>query len=662
MAGTKKMRKTIIQITIKCFFAVCLLAAAFFLSIEIGREEWIRTSRPYPYFDFYDYKIDELLEFDYPKMREILSKYDVDLLVENSVFKDGTEQIYYIGSDEALKEFSEFTGIKEGKYSAVIGEAYAVVFCGWDEITDLPEGYHSELLFVSKYDVRKTIPADVVKSFGAGDFLGKRTDTKAAFEKEMTLTFVIFMLIIVIFDIYELFYEIKQSSIEILLGGGTSGTFLKKILPFNLSTLGAFVGLNFISKEIWNIMVPWSLLGICYTVILVADVVMNIVVPRLNWKKALSEDKESWMLLTFSKMLHIVFLIVFVFLMTSNVSVYHEYKNALKHDDFYTYFKNYGTIWCSDDKDDYCSQFDIGRGKNNADMAYFDLMEAGKKVALISTGFVENSFVINDKALDYVKTQNRSIREIKFEKDKYYVLYPSTKVKEETNKIFDFHWIFDGDIIEMIYSGNVELPMARGAMFVDYFADDDWSKAPILCVDLQSSGVLRPKNMFGPDDEVSFYTHMSFLIELEGTQKVAGKTGRLIGVESLYQQYKESIRPYENAFRSLLTLLCVIGVLMIIVLTRLMKLEFMMSQDVYINRKLMGESFLKRYGRFVLVSAVISIIGVVFTLYVFDDPNVTEFAVKTGLACFVVEVIIQLFLAVKLERESLSKIIKGGIV
>ena len=653
------MKKSVFQLIIKCFFAVCLLVAAFFLSIEIGEAEWLFET-PYPYYEIFDTAYEEINDFDYQAINHIFSEYNAEVMIRDCHWENGECQYTYIGSQKVLNKFSDFTGIKEGKYITFLGGNSNVSFYNWDDMPDISSWTTTRLLFVSDKDVRKTVPASVVKSFGIGDFKGKLLDIKANFTHIMATTFAVLTAFIIVFDIYQLFYELKESTVELLLGGGTSGVFFKKVLPYNATMITAFIGLNYIANAVWRIMVPWKILVISYTIILIIDIIMCVVVPRLNWKKSLSNNETSWLLLTYSKMLHVVIMIVLIALLAANMNIYHEYKNARSHIEFYKYFKDYGSLKPSDEKEDYWYSLDLGTGINNADIAYIDILAGGKDVALIHNVIDKNVIEINSKTLEYVKSQNNSIESMNFEPENIYLLYPNIN---EYNRLFNgerYVPFKKGELVEIQYSGRVVLPITSGPMFVDYFADEDWSKTPILIVNLQSAETLSKEIGMSISEEIAGAWNGSFLVKMGNDENVSGKSGRMILLNNIYDQYFDCIRPYVNKFRSLIVLVSVIGVLAIIIVARLMKLEFMMKLDLYINRKLVGEPFVKRYGRFVLGSALISILGIWFALRIYAYELDLKIAILTGMACFTTEVIIQFILAARLERESLAKLVKGG--
>lgn len=631
---------------IRYLLAVLLIS----LGILISGELTIKTL-------FYENPYDNVSVYDYTGDAEYFLQLEADAkemgvsIVLTTWQNSGSYMKFIVyGSEDALSEYQEMSGIEEGSYISLLSDSIYVYEYPISEFVADEDGSFVNIYFVSKDEAKRILPAQWILDHGFDDITGSNTNLRMQAAKNVGGVWLIIVVSLSLFSYYDCISQKKRFFVMVSLGDSIGRIVIRNIVC-DACIYGVifFAGKSFAARYVYlptNVIPLW----LVFIVLNIGNILVHFSLFGYSFKEAFSKNISAKEL-GVSYTMRLITLITLIVLCNANVSMIKEYIGVTEHESFYRYYS------------DYCQ---LTSNYGASDYTYLTMTDVGRTSLFMNDNDIENGgthpvVYLNKGSADWLMSEYPSLK-LSMEAD-VCVLYPSTigdleKLKTQVGvSSFETGETYNYEYVQ--YNISIEDPGNSGFSTLTM----EWAENPVLVIDYRenmagySTGVYSESGM--PDK-----FRNCFIVDASGYDVEDGvltlDEGISFNANLLWQQYVNDIAPYKVGFIWETVLLCVMAALEICVLLRSVRLEFEVNASKYVIKRILGDTIPQTYADLFLFTALQCLSGALLSKLILTNGAMWKFCFGIGAAAFVCETVLILISVVYMEHVNFQKILKGG--
>ncbi len=592
-------------------------------------------------------------------------KHDVDFfVVDQDIHSSYETETTIYGTKGALQHLASM-GIKEGKHQSLFfGEA--VVHCeAFKDVKNITK--FDTYYFVgdeAKLEDIRSFKADLIDQYSGGfpKLMGSERET---WLNLLSVWGIIFGLMLMA-TLYSILYYRKETMVRIILGESLTRLFAKNTFVDTACFSVLFLLLPQLLQPFTNVKFRMSAIFLLLCIFLAANVLLNALILRVDYKKDIAGGHDGRGLLRASYLLKVVTTVLVTLILAGNVVIIIDAYNLYQQKDFFEAHEDYS--YCHTE---YKLDNRLGKSDDDNTAMNHEFYQRFQNKALIYadlTGNLGETYPVvlnNVKALEEIKRQCPSIKEATSAvvKEQIYILMPSSISKESkeypyartlAELYFDDSEYGEAEIIT--YNGDITLTAIH--RYNEY--ETVQYENPII---LFNNTIFRMNKdltgyhwyyTFDTMYDISTQEWESFIREFQLEDQIISKSNVL-------DIYNHSWDMASRNMRMLMVLSIMLLLLEMALIMFIIRLEYQFNAVEMALKKIHGYTLLNRNRRILKTTVLSSLVGILTALIL---SNILEMPggvplVLAGLLLLFLELVYILWRAKKIEKRTIASILKG---
>lgn len=488
--------------------------------------------------------------------------------------------------------------------------------------------------------------------------------------------------IILLFTIYDILHQRKENLIRITMGESLHVMVLRNIILDSSVLFLLFLTSYWSLTPLTNPDYALHISLFAITIILVLNACAYIIMYRYNLKEAFSNSRRVSGVLVFNYLIKIVSIIMTTAIISSNVLFIHEAYLVYKQKDFFEEYKDYAHVFfrydvlpleeeqqfLSDDAQQ--EKYKIMREREIYYNYLFYQQNYNKGAFEVSQFSFDGSpfhqVSMNKSMEGYVKELIPSLQNVDFIKD-IYIFVPRALQHEdktfiEETMISSIFYDTSKSSREIIYYDET---ISLAANHVKDFYATSYIKNPVIVFQNIDPTTVDASLVKGTS-YIDFARIMYHVTEEQVQQfikenELESQTNFYINVWDNFEEKWETSKRilYINS-----VFMCLILLLEFIIITSIIRLEYQMNALEIAIKKTLGYSVWQRNKKLIFIPIITTVIGMVgaVTGMLLYHVEAWLYILFSNFILLTLEISYIVFLVNKMDREKVTKILKGGNV
>ncbi|MDR0847266.1 MAG: hypothetical protein LBN08_07155 [Lactobacillales bacterium] len=567
---------------------------------------------------------------------------------------DNLKGIDIYGTGAALKDLKQ-SFILPGEYNSYIVGNVKVEFKKFSEIPDIKK---LETLYFTNYRNDKVISQcceELSDKYLSGIPRIRGFDN---YNKYLIFTTVIILLLVFFLNIYELIFRMKEVTVLSILGVSYNATRFKNLFIDSLLMIFEYIIFKKVIDSNQQSIIPLS----GFVIFLVMMILIYTLIGKMNIRKNLSRAMDFSRFINMNYICKTVVSILALLLLSTNIILI---KQAIDYGAQKSYFdthKNYSYARIDDVENaldvQEIYQIDFLKANNSKTLRRFHLVGYDFKTPVVEVNqngwkdilktnpkFKAFSEEVNTEKVVVIKPDNISARQDS-ESEAIGGSYYGNEYKDKKTLTYKFP-------NRLIAIDGYEHAKLKSV----------WLKNPVIIIDNNDSRLDFEKNSsvgFGVYDVMIDMAQKDF-----GKYIKENKQGDLLHqLTSIQDIYLTNLKALNRGFKflSVITVLIFTMFMMLIIFT--VKMNYSVNAIEIMTKKILGVGLIKRNSMIFVttaISAVVSMLSLVAVL-ILGNFDFVPLGIVVGLVFILIEIGIVFASIIKVENQSIIKILKGGRV
>lgn len=602
----------------------------------------------------------------------VCKKYAVDsFAVKKANDGVGNYAVYVYGNGDVYEELKTKYNIEQKEYKSAISGNTKVEFNDFKEVDARNERFY----FIGEDE---SVSSAVKELFQLQGRTRIKKDAVPIYGYICPLVYIAIFIFMLILNYMDISFQRKEVMIRISLGESVKKIIINNVLKDTLFYCSIFVLLNEVFSQYIFIFYNFKMYILCFLIFIILNGLLYLCLLKYNIRYSLSNNVGSSSLRGNCYVVKIFTMILTMITIATNIVIIKENWDFLRQKKNVESFEKYSfmNINYMESANVMAKEGYYERHMEASQGILYDFYREGK-VAWNMLSQIDNEdrkyICVNKNAVSSIECIEE-INRIDSSLGVHIFVPEGENIPTEELEKFAVNYSL-GDIYSELGNLEYEIIPYKGKKDILYFSQDnsmhsDYIRNPIIIYCTFEDDLFTNSEEIAKEDVINWLISLDDImfdlsgIELEDLENKYGlsEMGMYLSSNSVIEEYEY----YANQLRKALISNMVITILMIIlevvIISTILKLEYMVNAKELALKKVLGYSVFEKNKAIEYLIILSSLVGLSFTvaLTLMYKIAIWYLIVLSGIGVLIVEHLVVTYYAIKIEKTSVTKILKGG--
>lgn len=630
---------------IKYYSSIIIFCITWLIISELYVWHMENFQSEFPYVTFYraqQYTQDEMAK----DIKVAADKNSLKVFaVKQKINSFNTKSIIIYSTCDVETELKKSAYISAGNYNSIFLGNISVHYEKWDNIDRIDD--FSEYHYIGNEKNATEFKKTLVDKYG-GKFPQPGYIT-LNYKKNTVLIWGIAFSFLLLLSVYQIVLEKKALTICVLMGESIWHIVVKK----SLTDLFVFLIAFFMSQSFIGIYGnTYSSNDISYWMFggfIIINFLLYIPSLKINFKKNLLNSTNKG-IFVFSYIYKILVMIIFIILAAKCIESIKTGADYYKQKDFFVKYQDY--VYCKIELDDSNQTIAVRFDLYNEKMSEEKAMSLNQIVSYSNS----NVYIYADSgAIPYLKEAFSELENFEFE-NKVYFLLPENANANDAKETWEAYYRGEYESQTIFYKSKVKIISTYRPKSINI--DSSRKKNPIIILNNMRTADMEFMNPYLIDNTMYKITANEWVDFLEKNQIDKD----LSCLTNIYENYQFTWKEKQRLLVLGIGIFILLSLLESIVVSSILQYEYQVNAMEIVLKKVIGYTFINRYKKMFFVTILGDIFGLLIVVFLFINSGSLVYSFVGGTVLCLLEMGIIVNKTLRMEKQHINKILKGGIM